>query len=731
MPWLNTPYALPLLLSAAVSAFLGLYAWGRRQAVPCAAAFALFALACAWYALGYGLEIMAPDLASKVLLAKLEWLGIAAMPPLFLVFTLQYAGYGHLLTWRVRGVLALPSLVVVLLVFSNEAHSLIWTQMALEPLGSSLLLVLEHGAAFWAFSVISYGLIIISTGILALTALHGHGLYRYQGLLLLAGMLAPVLGNISYAVDLSLVPNLNPTPITFTFSVGLYAYAIFRFRFLELGPVARQVLVEQMRDGVLVVDEHGFVADMNPALEATLGLRAVEAVGHPAAEVLGQWPKIAALLLAGKDVEVEVGLGEGASRRDYDLSINSLAAAGQPGGRLLLLRDITELKRLEAQFLQAQKMESMGRLAGGVAHDFNNLLTAISGHAVFARDALPAGHPARQDVEQVLKSSRRAAQLTRQLLAFCRRRATAPQVANLNDLVCGMADMLRHLIGEDVELVIDPAPCLKAVWIDVSQVEQVLINLALNGRDAMPSGGTLTIRTANVSVGDGDGARHPGVAPGEYVSLTVVDTGTGLSEEARAHLFEPFFTTKEVGKGTGLGLATVYGVVKQHQGHIVVRSEPGRGASFTIYLPGVAEGVERGVVARLEPGQPLPRGSETVLVVEDDPDVRAWAVRVLSDLGYRVHQAASGPAALSLLAREPGLRPDLLVTDVVMPQMTGKALADRLQAAFPDLQVLFISGYTSGAIVGHDAACEQSFLLKPFSQAALACQVRDLLDGIA
>ncbi len=728
MSWANTPYVVPVLFSAAVSASLALFAWGRRAAVPCATAFALFAAACAAYALGYTLEVVAATLLAKVLWAKLEWVAIASLAPLYLVFTLQYAGYGHLLTWRVLGLLAVPCAAVVLLALTNEAHGLLWSRLSLERVGPLLLLVPERGPAFWAFSAFAYGLILLGAGALSLTALHGRGLYRHQGLLLLAGMLVPMFGNLSYAVDLSLVPYLNPTPITFTFSVGLYAYAIFRFRFLELGPVARQVLVERMRDGVLVVDAHGYVADLNPALEAALSLRAADVIGRPAAEVVAAWPHLAKLLASGSEVEGETALGEGRTRREYAFSIGSLVAGGQPGGLLLALRDITELKRLEAQFVQAQKMETVGRLAGGVAHDFNNLLTAITGHASFARDALPPDHPARGDVERVLKSTRRAAQLTQQLLAFSRHQGVALRTTNLNDLVLDMAEMLGHLTGEGVALVIEPAPDLGAVQVDANQLEQALINLALNARDAMPGGGTLAIRTANVTVNE-ECPEHPGVPPGRYVALAVSDTGTGLDEEVRAHLFEPFFTTKEVGKGTGLGLASVFGIVRQHQGYIVAGGEPGQGATFTIYLPVTAEPAQEEEKAVPEPPLVLPRGHERVLVVEDDPDVRAWAAQALGELGYEVLQAGNGPEALSLIERQPHLRPDLLVTDVVMPQMTGRALADRLQAAYPGMQVLLVSGYTSGTVAATDQAAGRAFLEKPFSQATLACAVRDLLDG--
>ena len=731
MPWLSLSYAVPLFLSGTLSAGLAWYAWQRRAAAPCAAPLALFALACAEYAFGYALEVLAPSLAAKIVWAKVEWVGIASLAPLFLAFTFCYFGFGQMLSRRLLLGLAAPCVAVVLLAATNELHGLVWTRTWLEPVGPVHLLALEHGAAFWAFSVYAYGLILLSTGTIASTALYGRGIYRYQSLFLLVGMLAPVLSNLGYAARLSAIPYLNPTPIAFTFSVGLYAFAIFRFRFLEAGPIAWQALVEKMRDGVLVVDGQGRVADLNPALGAALDLRANAAIGRPAREVFARWPGLIALLDAGKEAELEISVGEGQAARDYALSLSLVdAPGGSPGGRLVMFRDVTELRRLEAQFLQAQKMESIGRLASGVAHDFNNLLTAISGHAAFARDALPPEHPARQDVEHVLKGTRRAALLTRQLLAFSRRHSTPPHAVNLNDLILDMAEMLGHLIGEDIELATELGANLGAVRVDPNQIEQAVINLALNARDAMPGGGHLTIRTANVEMGQADAGRFPGVAPGRYVALSVCDTGPGLSDEARAHLFEPFFTTKELGKGTGLGLATVLGIVRQHQGHILTESAPGQGATFTIYLPRVEDAPELTPAAGHDAAGPLPGGSEWVLVVEDDPDVRSWTAQALRGLGYRVLEAASGSEALALLERQAHLRPDLLVTDVVMPQMSGKALADHLQASDPALPVLFISGYATGAIAERGAANgSHAFLAKPFTQAALARQVRELLDG--
>lgn len=392
-------------------------------------------------------------------------------------------------------------------------------------------------------------------------------------------------------------------------------------------------------------------------------------------------------------------------------------------------RDISKRKQLESQFLQSQKMESLGRLAGGVAHDFNNLLTAILGYADMAITSLDQDDPIYGYIQEVLKAGTRAANLTRQLLAFGRRQLIEPKIINLNDLILEMDKMLRRLIGEDIELVTLTEPALWPVKVDPGQIEQVIVNLAVNARDAMPKGGRLTIQTDNVTLDFPYTLSHAEVAPGRYVMLAVSDTGVGMTDEVKAHLFEPFFTTKEKGKGTGLGLATVYGIVKQSGGHISVHSEPGRGAIFKIYLP-QAEGANP-QASEQKHLKHMPRGRETVLVVEDEPSVRALAVRVLSEQGYRVLEAADGEEALRVARDHAGEELHLLVTDVVMPKIGGKELSEMLKSVWPELKVIFTSGYTDDVIVSHGVMDPPiSFLQKPFTPGTLATKVREVLEMV-
>ncbi|OGS01012.1 MAG: hypothetical protein A3G41_07155, partial [Elusimicrobia bacterium RIFCSPLOWO2_12_FULL_59_9] len=389
--------------------------------------------------------------------------------------------------------------------------------------------------------------------------------------------------------------------------------------------------------------------------------------------------------------------------------------------------DVTEKKMLQAQFQQAQKMEGVGRLAGGVAHDFNNLMTAVLSYCSFLTDALAPGDPRRQDVEEIERTAMRAAELTRQLLAFSRRQIISPRVLSVNGLILGMDKMLRRIIGEDVELAMLPNAPLDTALADPGQMEQVVVNLAVNARDAMPGGGKLILETSSVTLDSEFTRSHAGAAEGEFVLLTVSDTGEGISEEAKTRLFEPFFTTKEQGKGTGLGLATCYGIVKQNGGNIYVESEPGSGSTFKIFLPRV-NGEPENIEAPRQVGPP-PGGTETVLVAEDETTVRESVVRTLQKHGYTVLSASDGEQALRLAARESPGKIDLLLTDIVMPQMSGTELAGRIQQRRPGLRILLTSGYTDEKIFsGGILPSGISFMPKPFSPETLLFKVREVLD---
>jgi PAS domain S-box-containing protein len=413
--------------------------------------------------------------------------------------------------------------------------------------------------------------------------------------------------------------------------------------------------------------------------------------------------------------------------------VSVVCAEGEPMLLRGIMVDVTERKRteearasLESELRQSQKMEAIGRLAGGVAHDFNNLLTAIIGFASLLDEELPASDPRRADVEGIQQAATSASALVSQLLAFSRRQVHQPQAVNVNQVVERVVPMLRRLLGEQVILVTDLDPEIGRVWADPGQIEQLIINLAVNARDAMPDGGTLKIVTQGTSIDGPASARRMGLAPGRHLALRVEDEGVGMSPEVRDRIFEPFFTTKEPGRGTGLGMTTVYGIVAQSSGHIEVVSEPNRGTTVQILLPTVT-GDAPDAPERAKP-QEAARGTETVLLVEDESTVRALTTTVLERSGYRVHAVASASEALALLVTRMDSI-DLLVTDVVMPGMSGTELARQVGAMRPALPVLFISGYSeeSSGQLGSSGAV--AFLAKPFTPDAIVRAVRSVLDG--
>jgi PAS domain S-box-containing protein len=401
---------------------------------------------------------------------------------------------------------------------------------------------------------------------------------------------------------------------------------------------------------------------------------------------------------------------------------------GKPSKVVVVSRDITARKQLEEQLLQAQKMEAVGRLAGGIAHDFNNLLTVILGFTDLALQRLEADSPVREQLEEVRKASQRAASLTRQLLAFSRRQVLQPQALDLNAVVANVEKMLHRLIGEDVELKTTLRSEISRVQLDPAQVEQVILNLAVNARDAMPQGGKLTIETANVDLDEEYASRHAGITPGCYVMLAVSDTGFGMDSETKSRVFEPFFTTKPVGKGTGLGLSVVYGIVRQSGGHIWVYSEPGKGTQFKIYFPALEDRAPQ----RTQLPQTLvqrPKAAETILLVEDEEGVRELAANILEAEGYKVLKTDSPKEAVRIADRHDGPI-HLLLTDVIMPGMSGPKLAEHLAFSRPDMKALFMSGYTDDAASGHGVVAPGTpFLEKPFVRSALIRKIHEVLES--
>ncbi|MCR4408178.1 MAG: response regulator [Anaerolineae bacterium] len=492
--------------------------------------------------------------------------------------------------------------------------------------------------------------------------------------------------------------------------------------------------IEQAAEGVLITDTEGTIVYVNPAFERI--------TGYSRAEAIGQTPR---LLKSGKHDTTfyeelwttiragQVWHGRFINKKKdgtFYTAESTITPVYNGHGEIVnyvdVQRDVTRELQLEEQYHQAQKMEAVGQLAAGIAHDFNNLLTAINGFAELMRLQLSPEDPLREMTDKILEAGHSAARLVGQLLAFSRKQVVKPRVVNLNDVVANIHKILQRIIGEDIELVTILAPDLWPVKVDLAQMEQVILNLAVNARDAMPDGGRLTIETACEVLCEADSAFYSESPPGEYVVLVVRDTGLGMSEEVKAHIFEPFFTTKEVGKGTGLGLATVYGIVKQSGGNIQVHSEEGQGTIFKIYLPRAEE----------EPTPLLsthkvdtPSGRETILLVEDDARVRELVWQILRQQGYSLLEARDGREAQLVAERYTGPI-HLLLTDLVMPGLGGKALAEQLIQSRPGLKIIFMSGYTDETIISQDLlAPGVAFLQKPFSPTDLMHKVRVVLDG--
>ena len=496
-------------------------------------------------------------------------------------------------------------------------------------------------------------------------------------------------------------------------------------------------LLESAPDAMVVTDQHGSIVLVNALTETLFGYKRDELLGrpvemlmperfreghpghrrefamHPQSHEMGKRLELCGRRKSGTEFPIEVSLSP------LETEQGILISSG--------IRDITERRALEERLMQSQRMEAVGRLAGGIAHDFNNLLTIILGYSQILTDGLASGSRLSESNAQIKAAAERAAGITRQLLAFSRKQVLSPRVINLNDIALNLDSLLRRLIGEDIEVMTVPAKDLGMVKADPGQIEQVIMNLALNSRDAMPNGGKLTLETSNATLDETYAREHQPLEPGRYVMLAVSDTGHGMGEETLGRIFEPFYTTKEVGKGTGLGLSMVYGIVKQSGGYIWVYSEPNQGTTFKIYLPRVDQPPET-VGSALVPSK-VARGTETILLVEDDAQLRELSSTVLSHSGYRVLTAATPEEGIAVCeSNHRNIR--LLVTDVIMPRMNGRQLAERIQRISPQIRVLYISGYTDNAIV-HYGVLDPGlwFLPKPFTLSALVAKVREVLDA--
>jgi two-component system cell cycle sensor histidine kinase/response regulator CckA len=617
--------------------------------------------------------------------------------------------------------------------------------------------------------IASLGLV---TSAAVLTHLSGGYIEMHFHFFVMLGVIAlyqswvPFLGAITYvALHHGIVGVLDPrsvynhpaaiaSPWTWAFIHAGFVLAasvamIVTWRAHETSQAYTELILDSTVDGICGVDATGVITFMNPSGARILGWTRGELVDRPIQDVLlprapdGTLARFEASAIysactdgQARDLKAQVFLRRDGSSVPVDYIATPFRQGDRIAGTLITFRDISERlqadeaqAQLEVQLLQSQKMEAVGRLAGGIAHDFNNLLTVIIGRAQRVVRSVEPEHPRYPDIELIQKSAYRASALTRQLLAFSRKQVLQPKVLSLNEVVGDLEAMVRRLIREDIELITALEADLGQVKVDPHQMEQVLVNLVVNAVDAMPHGGRLIIETANTELTAAYAIKHVGMEPGAFVMLAVSDNGQGMDADTRARIFEPFFTTKEQGKGTGLGLSTVHGVINQSGGHILVYSEPGRGTTFKIYLPRV-DAPKRAARRPLAPVD-VRRGAETLLVVEDEEDVRGLARDVLVEGGYTVLVAATAEDAVRI-CEEHESPISLLLSDVVMPKVSGPQLAQRLVDLRPELHVLYMSGYTDEAIVHHGVLQPgTAFIEKPFTPEDLCGKVRDVLDAAA
>ncbi|MCA9996660.1 MAG: response regulator, partial [Anaerolineales bacterium] len=617
--------------------------------------------------------------------------------------------------------LVIPILSTLFAIF-NEPLQLIWVSEYVGP--APIYDVRSVGFGGWSFVHVAWVYLVTIASVYLLLQAMGRApeVYRAQVRALVLAMVLPILAGYLNVP----MPDLPVRLIPVAISLGglLVVWSFMRYRLLELTPIARDVILENMQDGVIVLDAENRVLDVNQTAVSFLNASPRKLVGQPIDQLVDSWARLAGRL-AQPDRQGRLMV----NGRSFDVTAVQLRNQAQEAiGAILTLRDTTQQRLLEEEFRQAQKMEALGLLTGGVAHDLNNVLTVIRSYTdLLLHERTGLEMRPRRYAEAVKKASLQASELVQQLLSFSRKQVWEPRLVSLNEVVDDVVQMVTRLIGEQIKietvLVRDP----RLVEADPNQLRQLILNLAINARDAMPQGGTLTLRTQHHRAVDGMPTMNGRLAPGEYAVLMVEDTGIGMDELLLQRIFEPFFTTKGVGQGTGLGLAIVTGVVAQAEGGIVVESQPGSGTKFIIYLP-VAGGEEETAVAATDDSRKWATGSETILLAEDEESVLELVEEVLEEQGYQLLTAKDAMGAITLSDAYPGTI-DLLLTDVIMPGMNGRELAESLRASRPDIKILYMSGYTRDVLAQNlNLDRPVRLLRKPFTPEELINSVRDVLD---
>jgi signal transduction histidine kinase/CheY-like chemotaxis protein len=737
---------LSYVASAAVSGLVALAAWRRRNTVG-ARELTLLMVAAGWWLLASAFEASSVELPGKIAWSVVAYPGIEAAPVAYLLFVLAWTRHDRWLTRARIALLLVVPLASVGMAATNQWHHLLWPTVSLID-AWGVTAVYEHGPWFWV--EVAYAYCLVGAGLVALVA----AIYRYPVVyaarirLVIVASAVPIVASAIYAAGLGAFVHADLSSLAFAIAGVLGAWAVLRSRLLDIIPVAWSTLVDSLADAVLVLDPEGRIAAVNLSATRLLGTGA-DAVGRSFDLALCDFPELVDACRGSGDHESEIPIRPGQSEpsvtgqpaarpraaRWFNVRVSPIGdGPGSDAGRIVVLRDVTEHRafederrsaearevELEARLRQSAKMEAVGQLAGGVAHDFNNLLTVIRGFAELHLAEHPHGDPGRDDVIEIERAAERAAQLTRGLLAFGRRTEVRPAPIDLAEVARDAVVFLRRLVGEHIVVRLDATADTPCVLADRGQIDQVLLNLAANARDAMPAGGNLVIAVRTADLTDTFVQGHPGAHTGVHVLLEVSDTGIGMDEATQAHLFEPFFTTKSPGQGTGLGLASVYGIVKQAEGYIDVESHPGSGSVFRVYLPALdtATPEAKAGPATCQAHRP---GTETILLVEDESAVRLFAQRVLQNHGYRVLAFGDPRLALDSATGDPSMF-DALVTDVVMPTMSGPALAELITDLRPGLPILFMSGYGGNAL----PAGAPTPLCKPFS----APELTDAVGGL-
>jgi PAS domain S-box-containing protein len=735
MSWDYTPYVLPLVLPGLMAGALALYAWrrARAEAMPFVALVASGALWC----LGHAAELMGADLVTKHFWAKFQYFGIVVLPVAWLAIALQHSGKGRGIARRDLLLLMMVPTAGLALVWTNHLHGLIWRDMWLDARGPFSVLAVKHGPGYWVLTAYLYTLVAIGGLLLLLTVYCSPALYFRQRVALLLALAFPLLANVIYLSRKG--PPLDLTSFAFAFSSMAIAYGILRYRLTEIVPLARDTIMENTPDTVIVLDRGNRVIDANPKAEKMIGASASDVVGRPVEEVFGDRPSLVASLAADSGTEVEFPLGPHENLRTYVVHQSVIQnRRGAAIGHLILFHDITERKRaemeqrtLEDHMRHAQKLESLGILAGGIAHDFNNILLAIMGNADLALRDLSSDSPSRHSVEAIVKATRRAAGLTRQMLAYSGKGRFEVKVLDLNEAVKEMVSLLTFSISKKTALKTDLQRDLPAIKADPDQMQQVVMNLVTNAAEAIgeKEGGVVSLVTTTMHCDLEYLSRSrliEACPEGGYVCLEVSDTGCGMDEETQERLFDPFFTTKTSGRG--LGMSAILGIVRGHKGAIMVESKPGQGTTIRVLFPAL----DQPAVPAADEAAPQPagawRGQGTILLVDDEEDVRNLGTRMLRGMGFGVIRASDGQEAVELFSKH---AEDIVcvILDISMPRMDGEETLHELRRRKSDIRAILTSGYSeydleerfSGSYVA-------AFLEKPYETSTLEEKLRCVLS---